>query len=154
SSGCGASSFEEPIDDRSEAITSEATGVNSQQLATPRPASANAETSDPLATAATGEALAIPPPTPGTWASLPPNPVDVGATAMLLLTDGSVIVNSAGTDQHQWTRLTPDAFGNYTTGTWTIIASSLHARLYYPSFVLKDGRVWVGGGEFIQDPDQ
>jgi hypothetical protein len=129
SSGCGAASFEEPIDDHSEALT-------------------------PEPTAATSEPLAIPPPAPGTWTSLPPNPVDVGATAMMVLTDGSVIVNSAGTDQHQWTRLAPDAFGNYATGTWTIIASSLHARLYYPSFVLRDGRVWVGGGEFIQDADQ
>ena len=154
SSGCGGSSFEESIDDHSKAITSEPTGENSQGLATPPPASANAGANDPQTAAATSEALALPPPVPGTWASLPANPVDVGATAMMLLTDGSVIAESAGSDQHQWTRLVPDAFGNYTTGTWTNIASSLHARLYYPSFVLKDGRVWVGGGEFIQDADQ
>jgi len=50
----------------------------------------------------------------GTWTQLPGNPVDNGAITMMLLTDGSVLVGAGG-DQHLWTQLKPDAFGNYAT---------------------------------------
>ena len=44
----------------------------------------------------------------------------------------------------------PDLFKEqcYVNGTWTTLASSPHTRLYYPAEVLKDGRVFVAGGEY------
>src|SRR4029434_5944563 len=48
----------------------------------------------------------------------------------------------------QWYRLTPDANGDYTAGTWTTLAASTHAPLYYASGVLRDGQVIVAGGEY------
>ena len=97
---------------------------------------------------------AVAPPAPGSWTALPANPVDRGANNIILLTDGSVLVNSGGVDQHQWTRLAPDASGSYVTGTWLQVASSFRGRLYFPSFILRDGRLWLGGGEDIQDADK
>jgi hypothetical protein len=70
----------------------------------------------------------------------------------LLLTDGTVIVQNVG--QSDWWKLTPDAFGSYTNGTWSQIASLPtifgipYSPLYYSSAVLADGRVVVLGGEY------
>jgi hypothetical protein len=47
-----------------------------------------------------------------------------------------------------WYRLTPDIHGSYITGTWSNLASMNNARAYYSSAVLKDGRVFVAGGEY------
>jgi hypothetical protein len=66
----------------------------------------------------------------------------------LLLTDGTVMVQDAGgTD---WWKLTPDAHGSYTNGTWTQLASPPdgYSPLYFSSAVLPDGRVIVEGGEY------
>lgn len=65
---------------------------------------------------------------------------------MLLMTDGSVIVQTAGVSK-TWTKLTPDSTGNYQNGTWTPIASMALERQYYSSTVLPDGRVLVLGGQ-------
>lgn len=89
----------------------------------------------------------------GTWTAVNPNPFDSTANNIMLLTDGTVIVQG-GNDWHTWFKLTPDTSGNYANGTWTQLASSFRGRLYYPSFILKDGRMWIGGGEFLQDADQ
>jgi hypothetical protein len=102
--------------------------------------------------------LDVPPPADGgasigTWTPLPSNPVDNSAASIILLTDGSVLVGG-GNDYHKWTRLKPDSFGSYANGTWTPAASSFRGRLYYPEFVLGDGRVWLAGGEYIQATDQ
>ena len=81
----------------------------------------------------------------GTWTTLtnaPPAPV----ATMLLLTDGSVLAQGVSTNQ--WYRLAPDADGSYANGTWTTLASSVHAPLYYASGVLRDGKVIVAGGEY------
>ena len=66
----------------------------------------------------------------------------------ILLTDGTVICQDAQTSD--WWKLTPDAFGNYVTGTWIQIASmpAGYGPLYYASAVLADGRVVVLGGEY------
>jgi hypothetical protein len=66
--------------------------------------------------------------------------------AALLLTDGSVLVQDAGTTD--WWRLSPDIFGNYVNGTWSPIASMPYAPLYFASAVLPDGRVLIEGGEY------
>ena len=77
-------------------------------------------------------------------------PVD-GLGNPLLLTDGTVIVHRACSED--WYRLTPDTNGNYVNGTWSKIASmpAGYAPLYFASQVLNDGRVIVNGGEYDQD---
>src|ERR1039458_3041922 len=84
------------------------------------------------------------------WQTLT-NPYPGDAAGMLLLTDGSVIVQ--GLCSNLWYRLTPDASGNYANGTWSQIASmsSSYSPLYYASAVLPDGRVIVEGGEYNTD---
>ncbi len=95
--------------------------------------------------------VAVEPPV-GTWTALPPNPVASSAISLILLTDGSVLAN-ADSDWHLWSRLVPDQFGSYVNGTWTQVASSARGRLYYPEVILRDGRVWLAGGEFMQSTD-
>ncbi|HSZ28386.1 MAG TPA: kelch repeat-containing protein [Pseudonocardiaceae bacterium] len=79
------------------------------------------------------------------WQAIP-TPLD--ADSMLLLTDGSVIVQEL--ESGNWWRLTPNAKGNYADGTWRQIASmpAGYAPTYYASAVLPDGRVIVEGGEY------
>ncbi len=81
----------------------------------------------------------------GNWTQLAhnaPNAVDL----MLLLSDGTVMAQRAGISS-TWFRLTPDIHGSYVNGTWTTITSMHNTRLYYSSDVLRDGRVFVAGGE-------
>ncbi|MBV9963906.1 MAG: fibronectin type III domain-containing protein [Parafilimonas sp.] len=91
-------------------------------------------------------------PTAGTWTALTNSPAFVCGGGMLLLSDGTVLCKSygGGTDGigNIYTRLTPDASGSYINGTWSSIAPMNNTRLYYSSQVLKDGRVYVAGGEY------
>ena len=66
----------------------------------------------------------------------------------LLLTDGTVIIHSYG-NYTTWFKLTPDAHGNYADGSFTQIASNTLGRLYGQTAVLRDGRVFYGGGEYL-----
>jgi hypothetical protein len=84
-----------------------------------------------------------------TWIRLTrdaPGPVNL----LLLLSDGTVMAaNNENTAVHSnWYRLWPDAQGSYVNGAWTTLASMHATRLYYASQVLRDGRVFVAGGEF------
>jgi hypothetical protein len=81
----------------------------------------------------------------GTWTT-PSSAPPAAVATMLLLTDGRVLAQGVSTNQ--WYRLAPDATGSYANGTWTTLASSVHAPLYYASGVLRDGRVIVAGGEY------
>ena len=83
----------------------------------------------------------------------PPFSVDT----MLLLTDGSIMCHEYETCN--WHKLVPDAKGNYVNGTWHAMTplpanaplpqnGPVDAPLYYASAVLKDGRVFVAGGEY------
>lgn len=65
---------------------------------------------------------------------------------LMQMTDGTIIAE--GNDSQTWHRLTPDAKGNYATGTWTSIAKMQTPRLYFASEVLPSGNVWVLGGEY------
>src|SRR5690348_1968788 len=72
---------------------------------------------------------------------------------MLLLTDGTVMVNDQGPTNNGgsgWWRLTPDINGSYVNGTWSQLASlpAGYAPLYFASAVLTDGRVIIEGGEY------
>jgi hypothetical protein len=82
---------------------------------------------------------------PGTWTALRNQP-RFCASAMLLLTDGSVICQQV--NGRQWNKLSPDANGSYTNGTWSSLASAMDPRLYFASAVLADGTVLVAGGEY------
>ena len=81
-------------------------------------------------------------------------PASVGA--MLLLTDGRVLVHSEPNcsgckgNYANWYTLTPDANGSYVNGTWTQVASTPtgYAPLFFGSAVLKDGKVVIQGGEY------
>lgn len=88
-----------------------------------------------------------------TLAKTPP-PVSVGA--MLLLTDGRVLVHSEPNctgckgNYSDWYTLTPDSTGSYVNGTWTQVATlpGTYAPLFFGSAVLPDGKVVVQGGEY------
>ncbi|MEO6836210.1 MAG: kelch repeat-containing protein [Candidatus Tumulicola sp.] len=80
----------------------------------------------------------------GSWSALTNQP-SFSANAMLLLTDGTVMAQEVATQN--WWRLTPDAFGSYVSGTWSTRATGPNAPTYFASAVLRDGRVFVSGGE-------
>ena len=65
---------------------------------------------------------------------------------MLLLSDGTVLAHTSSYGIYD--KLTPDIHGSYINGTWTSIAPMNKTRFYYSSQILKDGRVYVAGGEY------
>ena len=81
----------------------------------------------------------------GTWTPLTTT-APGGIGLMLLLSDGTVMANNGNT--MSWYRLTPDSAGHYVNGTWSTLQPMHDSRLYYSSQVLKDGRVFVAGGEY------
>ncbi len=88
----------------------------------------------------------------GTWTPLTNLAPDANGGGAILLSDGSVICKSfaGGSDGigNIYNKLTPDKHGSYINGTWSSIAPMFKTRLYYSSQVLKDGRVYVAGGEY------
>jgi hypothetical protein len=89
----------------------------------------------------------------GTWTQVKQNSPDNYGGQMLLLTDGTVIIKSeaGGGDGvgNIWEKLTPDIHGSYINGTWSkTMAAMYNTRLDFSSQVLKDGRVYVAGGEY------
>ncbi len=101
--------------------------------------------------------MAAPPPaTAGTWTKVKDNPLASKTGNMLLLSDGTVVLQGAektnGTSQ-KWAKLVPDATGNYVNGTWSTMASMNTARAHFSSWVIPDGRLVVLGGQFFLAPD-
>ena len=88
----------------------------------------------------------------GTWVAVAKPSPNFNNGVMLLLSDGSVLVKSCfgGTDTTGtlWNKLTPDIYGSYVNGTWDTITRMHYTRLYCSSQILKDGRVYVAGGEY------
>jgi hypothetical protein len=88
----------------------------------------------------------------GFWTKVANNPPDLSGGLCLLLPDGTVMVKNetggTGGIGKNWNRLTPDANGSYINGTWSNIAPMTDTRLYFSTQVLKDGRVYVAGGEY------
>src|SRR5215475_13398043 len=94
------------------------------------------------------------------WTSLTNLPSLQGGTlsfvpdVMLLLSDGSVLVHQRMDEHHnpptgmEWFRLAPDTHGDYAAGTWSGPFNMNAAREYFASGVLRDGRVFVLGGEY------
>jgi len=83
----------------------------------------------------------------GTWTRVTRTNPQFYNSLMMLLTDGTVAVQS-GNDLQTWTKLTPDSTGSYVNGTWTTLAKMSTARLYFGSNILPDGRLFVLGGEY------
>src|SRR5580692_10451188 len=85
----------------------------------------------------------------GKWQSiaLPPDVPSGGfnAETMLLLTDGTLLVHNAY--QAEWLRFTPDPQQGYAGGTWGQVSSMSVPRGFFASGVLRDGQVFVVGGE-------
>lgn len=71
----------------------------------------------------------------------------VGANTELLMTDGTVLIQDAYTDN--WWKLTPDLTGSYVNGSWTQLPSTpTYGPTYLATQVLPDGRVFTMGGEY------
>lgn len=85
---------------------------------------------------------------PGVWKPLTNQPTFFTST-MILLTDGRVMVQEEGTAH--WHALTPDANGSYLNGQWSTLKDMSFWRRYYASGILKDGRVFLCGGEQTGD---
>ena len=85
---------------------------------------------------------------PGAWKSLQNQPT-FNASTMILLTDGRVMVQEFVT--RHWHALTPDTNGSYINGSWSTLADMSIYREFYASGLLKDGRVFVCGGEYSGD---
>ncbi|MCW3121170.1 MAG: hypothetical protein JWQ38_662 [Flavipsychrobacter sp.] len=88
----------------------------------------------------------------GKWDSVVNTSPRYNKGVLLLLTDGTVLAKTSGggSDVYGsgWDRLTPDIHGSYRNGTWTRAASMADTRLYFSSQVLKNGMVYVAGGEY------
>jgi hypothetical protein len=87
-----------------------------------------------------------PPPIIGPWQRLTNTPGPFSVSNPLLLPDGSVMVQRTCTTN--WYKLTLGYTGSAQGGTWTSLASSPYAPLYFGSAVLADGRVIIEGGEY------
>jgi hypothetical protein len=95
-------------------------------------------------------------PSAGTWQPFAPaNPASgpTNTQVALSLSDGTLMIEpGSNSATNSWYRLTPDATGNYVTGTWSALASMNEQRSNFGSALLPDGRVFVVGGE-ISAPD-
>jgi hypothetical protein len=81
---------------------------------------------------------------PGIWKPLTTQP-NFKTSTMMLLTDGRVMVQEEAAKH--WHALTPDSNGSYLNGQWSTLADMSFWRRYYSSGILKDGRVFLCGGE-------
>ncbi|NVO19855.1 MAG: T9SS type A sorting domain-containing protein [Bacteroidetes bacterium] len=86
----------------------------------------------------------------GSWTPVTSLAPHYNQGGMLLLSDGTAIChsNDGGLYGKTYDKLTPDQSGSYINGTWSSIAPMISDRLFYSSQVLKDGRVYVAGGEY------
>jgi hypothetical protein len=85
------------------------------------------------------------------WTALSNTAPNNNNGVMLLLPDGRILCKTgSGGDSrgNLWDILTPNSSGSYANGTWTTSAAMSKTRLYFISQVLKDGRVFVAGGEY------
>ena len=84
-----------------------------------------------------------------TWNALK-NAPSFAASAMLLLTDGTVMCQADA--DSAWWKLTPDITGSYLAGTWSQLRSMNWKRKFFASYAMYDGRVMVVGGEYSTNP--
>lgn len=88
----------------------------------------------------------------GFWTQVTNLAPDKSGGGMQLMSDGTILCKSisGGSDGYGsiWNKLTPDASGSYINGTWSSISAMANTRLYFSSQILKDGRIYVAGGEY------
>lgn len=87
----------------------------------------------------------------GTWKPVDVTAPDINAGVMILLSDGSVLCKGKGGFDNTgnfWNKLTPDINGSYVHGIWNSAMPMNDSRLYFSSQLLKDGRVYIAGGEY------
>jgi Secretion system C-terminal sorting domain len=89
----------------------------------------------------------------GSWTPVTDTAPHHNAGVMLLLPDGRVMVKTSSgstTDNYGtvWDILTPDVHGSYINGTWTSSSAMQNSRLYFSAQVLRNGTVYVAGGEY------
>jgi hypothetical protein len=95
-------------------------------------------------------------PAAGTWSALlhstptPPGSGNGNPQLMLLLSDGTVIVqnDATGSGGTNYMRLTPDIHGSYVNGTWSLTAPANYTRAGCASDVMTNGKVFFAGGEY------
>ncbi len=84
----------------------------------------------------------------GTWQKIPANPgTGAGSQGFWVMTDGSVL--STAQNSYSWARLVPDATGSYVKGKWVTVPQSSYGRGAAQQYVLKDGRFYIAGGEYL-----
>jgi hypothetical protein len=88
----------------------------------------------------------------GTWQNLTNQP-NFNAGTMLLLTDGSVLChdepnNNVVSGSNRWYKFSPDQNGSYRNGSWQQLHIGPNSPLYFACSVLRDGRVFIAGGEY------
>lgn len=92
----------------------------------------------------------------GNWKSLSSPPSvksgSFNAGTMLLLSDGTVMVSNSGgangnNGASEWLKFTPDPVNGYSGGTWGDESDMAKTRLFCSSGILRDGRLFVVGGE-------
>src|ERR1017187_2121882 len=85
--------------------------------------------------------------------------------SIMLLSDGRVFcksdggagsTNTTGNNAvgNVWNILTPDIHGSYANGVWSSAAPMISERYSYPADMLKNGKVYVAGGEYGTDGTQ
>ena len=87
----------------------------------------------------------------GTWKQVATTSPDLNAGVMLLLTNGTVMVKTkTGFDGsgNYWNKLIPDVNGSYVNGIWSSMAPMTYSRFYFSTQVLRNGNVYVAGGEY------
>ncbi len=83
----------------------------------------------------------------GSWTKLTNKPSVNSIQIMILMSDGSLMMQTFD-DIQTWVKLTPDAKGSYINGTWTTLGKMITPRLYFASQVMRNGKLWVMGGEY------
>jgi hypothetical protein len=86
----------------------------------------------------------------GSWTAVATQPAD-GIGICLLLPDGTVLAEGSGSN---WWSLSPDGNGHYVNGNWTNRNNSSWGHQFGSTAVLKNGKVYVGGGEHGNGTDQ
>ncbi len=88
------------------------------------------------------------------WTPLKNQPTFSGVGAMLLLTDGTVLLHEEQSNAQNWYKLTPDNTGSYINGTikkiatMPVINGTQYSPLFFGSAILPDGRMIIEGGEY------
>jgi hypothetical protein len=82
---------------------------------------------------------------------LPASGTSVFPSTIALLTDGRVLVSAPEMGQ-VFTTLSPNSLGQYVGGAWSSTTyTATTGRLFAPSYVLRDGRFLICGGEYTND---